>query len=451
MPALHRRFLRFFTALAGVAVGLGSGVRLCQAHPLKAEPLDHAHVYAFDQFYLPEDDGDFLTQGGLVLLAELSCASCHTAPPAWQALIGPKPGPGLSDVGSRLDLDSLWRFIRSPQHRKPGTQMPGLFAGNQETDAATIEALATYLHSLTQPQAEPTAGDPQRGQHLYHTIGCVACHEPATDYRPPQLPADADQEDPSLPSVPIALADDYSFAALTAFLLDPLASRPASRMPSQQLTPAEASDIAAYLHTDRVPAQFLERQILNLAPQTAERGKLLFAQHRCTQCHATGENDAVLGPPTLPEIPSLTQIRPAQKTGCLTGERRTGIPRYNLSPLQTRALGLALSHLQSQPTPTLDQPQRFDHHLARLNCFACHDRDGKGGPEFARSIYFASQTRLRPNDDISEIPPSLDDLATRFQRNSLIERLTQPHPNPDRRTRMPTFHLEAIRPLVDDF
>lgn len=451
MPFRFYNLCQCFTSLVSVVFALWSGAPRCQAHPLKAEPLDHAHVYAFDQFYLPEDDGDFLTQGGLVLLAELSCASCHAAPPAWQALVGPIPGPDLSDVGSRLDLDSLWRFIRSPQHRKPGTQMPGLFAGNQETDAATIEALATYLRSLSKPQAEPPAGDPQRGQQLYHTIGCVACHEPAADYRPPQLPAEADQETPSLPSVPIALADDYSFAALTAFLLDPLASRPASRMPAQHLTPAEAADIAAYLHTDRVPAQFLERQILNLAPQTAERGQQHFAKHRCSQCHATGQNDATSSPSLLPEIPSLAKLQLAQPTGCLAGEQRTGIPRYDLSPLQIRALNLAIFHLQTQPTPALDRSQRLDHQFARLNCYACHDQDGKGGPEYARSIYFASQPRLRPNDEISDLPPSLDHLAVHFQRDTLIKRLTQPHPNPSLRTRMPTFRMEAIRPLANDF
>jgi len=447
MPTLARApFLLALTLACIVSGGFGPSAR---AHPLKAEPLDHAHVYAFDQFYLPEDDDAFLTQGGLVLLAELSCASCHNAPPAWQTLVGPKPGPDLRNVGSRLDMDSLWRFIRSPQHRKPGTQMPGLFAGNQETDADVIEALASYLNTLTVPAADAPGGDPLRGQKLYHTLGCVACHEPATDYRPPQLPPDAELESPSLPSVPIALADDYSFAALAAFLLDPLSSRPASRMPDQHLTATEATDLAAYLHTDRQPAQFLERQILNLAPQTAVQGQQGFLQHRCNACHTTGTPQELT--PAPPPVRPLDQLPPQSSTGCLAGERRTGIPRYDLSPLQTRALKLALTLLQTQPKPALDAPQRLDHQLARLNCYACHDQDGKGGPEYARSIYFATQTRLRPNDDINGLPPSLDALSTRFSRDEFLQRLTQPTTTLPPATRMPRFHLEAIRPLLDSF
>jgi mono/diheme cytochrome c family protein len=448
MPPLAKA--PFLLALALAGGGLCWLPPAARAHPLKAEPLDHAHVYAFDQFYLPEDDDAFLTQGGLVLLAELSCASCHSAPPAWQPLIGPKPGPDLSAVGSRLDMDSLWRFIRSPQHRKPGTQMPGLFAGNQETDADTIEALATYLSTLAPPLPPVPAGDPLRGQTLYHTIGCVACHEPATDYRPPQLPPEAELESPSLPSVPIALADDYSYPALTAFLLSPLTSRPASRMPDQHLSPTEAADLAAYLHTDRKPAQFRERQILNLAPQTAEHGQHLFHHHRCTACHTTAKEPSQGKAP--PPLRPLAQIQPHHPTGCLTSQHRTGVPRYDLSPLQIRALKLALTHLQTHPKPVIDPPQHLDHQLARLNCYACHDQDGKGGPEYARSIYFATQTRLRPNDDIAQLPPSLDHLTTRFTPADLIQRLTQPAASqPDRSTRMPSFHPQAIRPLLHGF
>lgn len=422
-----------------------------RAHPLKAAPLDHAHVYAFDQFYLPEDDDAFLTQGGLTLLAELSCASCHAVAPAWQSLIGSKPGPDLSAVGSRLDLDALWRFIRSPQHRKPGTQMPGLFAGNEESDADHIEAIATYLSQLTAAStpAAPIKGEPHRGQALYHQIGCVACHEPASDYRPPTLPAAADLESPSLPSVPIALADDYNLNALAAFLLDPLKIRPASRMPAQHLSPQEAADLAAYLHTDQVPAAFLERQILNLPPQTAERGRQLFEQHRCSQCHRT--STAAAGTVKPSGLPSLSQLN-AQTTasGCLSPERRSGTPRYDLSPLQTRALRLAIRWVQTHPNPPLNRAQQLDHHLAALNCYACHDQAGKGGPEFARSIYFATQPRLRPNDDVTALPPSLDQPLPQLSRPALLERLTSPFAATDlpAGTRMPRFHPTSIAPLL---
>ncbi len=441
-PLMQARAGASFIFFALAAAGAPQAAR---AHPLQAAPLDRPHVHAFEQFYLPEDDDAFLAQGGLLLLAELNCAACHPSPGAWRDLIGPKPGPDLRHAGSRLDMDSLWRWIRSPQHRKPGTQMPGLFAGNDASDPDTIEALAAYLHSLT--AAEPPllpADDAERGRELYHQTGCVACHEPATDYRPPSLPPGFDPEAPGLPSSPIALADDYNEAALAAFLLDPLASRPASRMPAQHLTPAEAADIAAYLHTGRQPAAFQERKILSLAPRTPDEGRAAFARHRCAACHETGEKH-----PPPPPAKSLVQLAPAATTGCLSGEIRTGIPRYDLSPAQVRALRLALADVQNQPPPVLDPPARLDHQLARLNCYACHDRDGKGGPEFARATYFTTVPRQRINDDLEHLPPTLDGIAKRLSPNDLHHRLTQPAPPASpAAVRMPRFHPEAVRALL---
>ncbi len=415
-----------------------------RAHPLQAEPLDHAHVPAFEQFYLPEDDDAFLAEGGLLLLAELRCAACHAAAAAWLPWIAANPGPDLRHAGSRLDIDALWRFIRSPQHRKPGTLMPGLFAGNAEGDAETIEALATYLASLTaRANALPApAGDAARGRDLYHQTGCVACHEPATDYRPPSLPAEAELEAPGLPSSPLALADDYSEAALAGFLLDPIASRPASRMPAQHLTTAEAADLAAYLHLDRQPAAFRERELLQLAPRSVEEGRAAFARHRCAACHQTAEEHAPPAPPR-----SLDQLDPAAASGCLASESRSGIPRYDLSPLQTRALRLALTRIKHPPEP---KSPAAGHELARLNCYACHDHEGRGGPEIARAPYFTPVLRLRPNDDLENLPPSLDDVGARLTRPQLRDRLSRPAPPSQRFTvRMPRFHPDSVRLILE--
>ncbi len=401
---------------------------------------------AFEQFYLPQDDHAFLTEGGLLLLAELNCAACHAAAGAWQDFIGPKPGPDLSAVGSRLDMDALWRFIRSPQHRKPGTQMPGLFAGNEETDPGTIEAIATYLASLTAPVGKPAppAGDAGRGRLLYHQAGCVACHEPAADYRPASLAPGAEVEAPGLPSSPLALADDYNTTALAAFLRDPLVSRPASRMPAQHLTEQEAADIAAYLHLDRVPDSFQERAILQPAPAERDQGRTAFSRQRCAACHETGETL-----PAPPLLRGLAELNPGAATGCLSGSKRSGLPRYDLSVLQIRALRLALGHLKTNPPPS-DPASRLNHQLSRFNCYACHDHAGRGGPEIARAPYFTGLPRGRPNDDLAQLPPSLDGVQERLDAAGLRRRLFEPAPSSQRfPVRMPRFHPGSAQALLD--
>jgi mono/diheme cytochrome c family protein len=103
-----------------------------------------------------------------------------------------------------------------------------------------VESLVHYLLSLgpREPQQEfPTIGAPQRGQELFHQVGCAACHN-SPQPGSPRLATSA-----PLPN----LMEKYTLPSLTQFLLDPLHIRPAGRMPSLSLVGTEARDIASYL------------------------------------------------------------------------------------------------------------------------------------------------------------------------------------------------------------
>ena len=420
-----------------------------------AEPLDHAYVFGFDQFYLPEDTDEHLTDGGLLLMAELNCTACHAAPASWKERLAPKPGPNLAGVGSRLSADALWLLIRSPQHRKKGTQMPGLFA-NEEGDAEKVEALTEYLSSLKEPapKTKLAKGDAESGKKLYHEVGCVACHEPATDYRPPGAPKDGDVEKPGLASVPIALADDYDEAALARFLFDPLHTRPAGRMPSMHLSEQEAADVAAYLHTGRVPEKSNERAALRIPKQTVEKGRALFVEMRCVLCHEAGslakDNQASRTGPTRPT--GLTKLNPSK--GCLAEKQPTGTPRYDLNDLQRRALKLALAHVKKDAAPKLDAKQAADWQMSRLNCYGCHDRDGKGGPEDSRAAYFgANDAGAESLGQFAHLPPMLDGVGHKITPAWLAKLFwgeggsVRPYMN----VRMPNFgraQTETLIPLL---
>ncbi|MCB1227680.1 MAG: c-type cytochrome, partial [Verrucomicrobiales bacterium] len=290
------------------------------AHPLQAEPVDHAHVYAFDQFYLPQDDDAFVRQGGLLLLAELNCAACHQAPAAWQAWLTPTLAPDLADVGSRYSIDALWRFLRSPSFRKPGTRMPGLFNG-AEDEPEILEALVTYLASLRTAATPPPAlaGDADRGREIYHRIGCIACHEPGADYKPADLKDDEYLEKPGLGSVPIALADDMTTSTLADFLQHPTVARPSGRMPAMLNDRQEAADVAAYLHLGWKPPQYGERALLQVPPQTVRSGRQAFLQQRCDRCHT--RQTALPDEPTPPALPPLTDLPTETLRGCLSSDR----------------------------------------------------------------------------------------------------------------------------------
>ena len=71
-----------------------------------------------------------------LLLGELNCVACHAAPRTWKERMPGRAKLSLAGVGSRLSADDLWLFVRSPQHRKKGTIMPGLFSGEDRDDMA---------------------------------------------------------------------------------------------------------------------------------------------------------------------------------------------------------------------------------------------------------------------------------------------------------------------------
>ena len=172
---------------------------------------------------------------GNVMLGELNCTACHAATPQQAAWLLPKVAPTLQEVGSRAGAEWLQRYLASPQETMPGTTMPDLLHGNVEQ----AEALTHYLLSLSKPNLRRVLPDKSavaRGENLFHSVGCVACHAP--------------QNGAALPAESVALprmAEKWGHDGLRKFLLDPLASRPGGRMPAMHLTAGEASDLAHFL------------------------------------------------------------------------------------------------------------------------------------------------------------------------------------------------------------
>lgn len=386
------------------------------AHPAMADPVDYPLVSGFDRFNAPEDDDAHLADGGLLLISELNCVSCHAAPETWKERLPGRAKQSLAGAGSSLSADDLWLFVRSPQHRKKGTTMPGQFSGDDRDDVA-LEAMVQYLSSLKSELKKYPEGDVENGRKLYHTVGCVACHVPAKveDYRPAEAPANVTIEQPSLPSVPVLFADRYDRNALVAFLLDPLGTRRDGRMPSTKLTEQEAADIAAYLQINREPMQVPERAVLKVKSPTVEDGRKAFVKMNCVACHETG--DANL--PTAPEVAAAKPLANCRvDQGCLAGSKRSGVPDYGLSEFQKRALKLALAKLKGKAAPPVASAHdKVDAVLTRMNCYACHEWQNKGGLEEARGQYF---TVLDPTahslGELGRLPPKLDIVGRKLTR-----------------------------------
>ena len=181
-------------------------------------------------------------------ISALNCAACHAATPAQAAWLVPAPGPRLEALGERVSGAWVEQFLSHPGELSPGGTMPDLLSGLPATERpAAARALTHFLLANSADRFArglPDRGAVARGETLYHEIGCVACHAPQKEGA--AVPAATPFPD---------LTAKWSFTGLRAFLLDPLATHPAGRMPGLRLTDREAADVAHYLLREtRVPA-----------------------------------------------------------------------------------------------------------------------------------------------------------------------------------------------------
>jgi len=214
---------------------------LCAGNaPAQEKPSPHPRVLGFERFY--SDDKADAARGGMLLLGELNCTSCHSADDALASHVVKKQAPILDEVGSRARAEYLARFLADPQAVKPGTTMPNVFAHLPEAEAkANAEALAHFLATTGKlGDIIPTRQAAVRGDSLYHSVGCVVCHGPRKE-----------DSKPLAGSVSLGVPSrKYTYEGMAKFLLDPLHVRPSGRMPNPNLTGQQAADIAAFLLGD---------------------------------------------------------------------------------------------------------------------------------------------------------------------------------------------------------
>ena len=184
----------------------------------------------------------------------------------------------------------------------------------------------------------------------------------------------------------------YTQSQLVQFLLNPLHSRPAGRMPRVPMTEEEAAHITTFL-LRRGPLRKnsdLAKEPHNL--KLSEEGKAFFKQLRCANCHST--NNSNILPNTSKPVANLDLSK-----GCLSAKPPKGVPNFNLNSIQIQSITSALK----AKTDTLTIKELAHHRMRQLNCTACHTRDGLGKPDPERNSLFT--TTGNDLGDEGRLPP----------------------------------------------
>lgn len=426
-----------------------------------AEPF----VAGFDRFATSEVISS--TTAGRLLLTELSCTACHQSD---VPELAPKGGPDLNGVGSRVDEEWLHGFLMAPHQVKRGITMPDVlsefpYAQKEEV----VDALTAFLMSQIQPFPEIKAGgaspvpfefwlkgDIEIGRGLYHKVGCVACHEPDSDYetverKPTPLDQMIEQLDAEelkelglsqlvkpVNSVPHGrLTAKYNSRSLTFFLLNPEKVRPAGRMPNFQLTPMEASHLTAYL----LSGKKTQAKRTEIEEPLIERGKAFFVDLGCVNCHS------VKGLKPVAKAMSLKQLDAGAERSCLNGN--DSLPHYGMNSVQMESLTVVLKN--PQRLKVKEPAEQLEFSLLQRNCYGCHERDQKGGVGRNRKVYLETVRHIDLGDE-GRIPPPLTGVGEKLTQSWMKKVLggkgaVRPHFT----ARMPIFSGEAIQSLPAQF
>lgn len=310
----------------------------------------------------------------------------------------------------------------------------------QEESARAVAELSAFLRSETNVGPKPKdmgeAADAgaaaERGERIFHDVGCVMCHGPrvasAGSTRVPDAPAGARSLD--------HVANKYTTRGLAAFLLEPLQHRPAGLMPEMHLDRGEAADLAAYLAPSNAGTN---------APKANDAlvsaGRTRFRELRCASCHAGVDTEMPVPSGAALENPSA---------GCLADSPPASVPHYALTLEERGALRLALGELKDPLSPE-DEVTRS---LSAFGCASCHSRGDIGGvPRELDGYLTTDQPDL---GDEARRPPHLTGVGGKL-RLSWLESVLYDGASvrPYMHTRMPIFgasnvaHLPALLERVD--
>lgn len=224
-----------------------------------------------DNIWTPGSDRQ---DAGRELISRMGCFGCHLIDyPAFNDL--PRPGPTLKRVASKTKPAWAYKWIEAPREFRPTTWMPHFFFQenikgelNMERQRAEIRGLVAYIwdHSETLDYPAAPAGNAANGEQFFDTIGCTGCHlrdgEATRDQFFPQINR---MHGPNLVGAGSKLDADWLFA----WLKNPKAYNPDTRMPSLRLTDREAADIVAFLMSSRKP-EFENLEIPTVDPSVRD-------------------------------------------------------------------------------------------------------------------------------------------------------------------------------------
>src|SRR5262249_46801842 len=139
-----------------------------------------------------------------------------------------------------------------------------------------------------------------------------------------------------------------------------------------------------------------DEDYIEIQPELVKKGQVLFTVLGCANCHQINVDKK----PLIATLKSASLGELKVNRGCLADKPSMGLPWYSFTSAQRTSLAAAIQ----KPTPLSKEPEEIvARNLTIFNCYACHARNGVGGPDESVSKFF---TTTQPEmGEEGRIPP----------------------------------------------
>ena len=358
---------RHFAAVAAVLLLIGSAAAAV-AQPTSSPPTP-------PQPFAP----DWAMLAGAQLFGQKDCGKCHTVRGA-----GGSVGPDLSRAqtgASFFDIGAaMWNHLprMGARMRQQGIERARL----TPADAANLVAF------IFTAQYFDDSGDAKRGESLFRAKSCAACHSVGGQGGTQAPPLDPLKRANS-PVIVAAAMWNHAPAMNEAFRQQRIA-RPA-------VTGQELLDIIAYVVATARDGGGDTWQVI---PGMPDRGRVLFAEKRCSSCHAIGGVGGKIGPDLGRAGHHLSLTAFAARMWNHAPAMLAKMAELKIEPPKLSGQDMAdvLAYLFTsryfEPDPSARRGAAL---LKSKGCLGCHAVSGKGaqgGVDFARSSVVGTPSAL---------------------------------------------------------
>ena len=343
---------------------------------------------------------------GRALMEKSGCFACHAAHGHESFR---SDAPPLDTIAVKTGGEWLRNWLTNPKAVDANATMPNFHLGKEE-----IGELSNYLfsrpvpadlqHAIDAASAEPP-GDSAHGKTLFAESRCITCHT---------IAGKGNGSAPELGTIATRATRGW----LIAFIRDPHAFNPQTRMPQYSFSDADVRDIVAYFEDELrdfdAPKTILDP--LHVNQTIAERGALLFKTAGCFACHVkTSKEGERFGPDLygigdrravsldfgkrsdLPRtLEAWLNAKISQPRSFATGLK---MPTFAFDASQRRAIVTALLSMPANPVPEAyraAQPQMsslvpggaIGAMVSRYRCLSCHEIGTEGGDTSTAPLTF---------------------------------------------------------------